>query len=91
MTKYTLVENQKYDLFCMGVFDNLEEAVGKAYLDIADFSSSYEDEGDEFHIKPVVYASNDSGYIIEITFKSKNWDKPCKHWYHILTYETEDE
>lgn len=86
MEKYwTVIEDHGGgEVFCTGVFKTLREAVGQAYIDIATFAESYDEEaGEQFSVSKL-YADEYGGYFIEIEFKAACWDKPEKETYYIL-------
>lgn len=70
---------------CIGVFDKLHEAVGKAYLTISEFSESYKGENDIFTIGRLT-KDGCGGYFIAVDFKASCWEKSEQEVYRILPF-----
>ena len=88
--KYVVVnEHDGGGVFCFGVYDDYDKALGVVMRNIWDFKESYKDDGDTFEISAPYPLEGDGGYGIAVTYKAKSWEKPYKDYYFILY--TEDE
>ena len=88
--KYVYVEELDGGaMFCGGIFDTLEEALGRAMIDIWDFKNNYKDEGDIFEISDLYEMDGEGGKAICVEYKAACWEKSCKSYYFFLYYDTE--
>lgn len=71
-------------LFCLGIVDDYDKALGIAMNNIFDFKRSYEDEGDIFSFSSPYDLDGDGGQAIPVTYKHSGWDKEYTDYYYIL-------
>ena len=91
VNQFVLIEEHGGDgIFCIGVFDDVEKAIGHAMNAIWDFQNSYKDEGDKFEISAPYDLEGDAGFGIDVTFKYSKWDHECTHHWYILDYTKEE-
>ena len=76
------IENGK---FCTWVGDDVYGAIGRIMDSIWDFSDSYKDDGDEFHISEMYEITE--GLQIDVTFKASSWENPSNESWYILFYD----
>lgn len=77
-------------IFCTGIYDDFEKALGATMWDIFDFKDSYKGEHDFFEIGDLEELDGDGGLYITVTFRSAAWNENCVHHYYIL-FEDEEE
>ena len=78
-------------MFCTGIYDDFEKALGATMWDIFDFQESYKDEGDFFEIGGLEELDGDGGLYITVTFKASSWKESDSHNYYILFQDDEEE
>ena len=81
--KWVTIVDDDEAVFCLGVFDTKEEAIGRAHLKIAKFACEYTNEGDTFSTG-TLRADGYGGYYILIEFKDAEWEKSHQGLYRIL-------
>lgn len=77
-------------MFCTGIYDDFEKALGATMWDIFDFKESYKDEGDFFEIGDLEELEGDGGLCITVTFRSSVWKVNHIHRYYILFQDEEE-
>lgn len=88
--KYIVVDEfDSGTLFAIGIVDSFEKAVAIMMSCVWAIQESYKDEGDIFQISQLETRIDGGGYVLDITYKAKSWDKPESGRYHILTVENE--
>ncbi|MBQ8707774.1 MAG: hypothetical protein IJ523_06795 [Succinivibrionaceae bacterium] len=78
------------EIFYHGVFTNLNEAIGSAMQDAADFSESYQDAGDEFRVGLPEWLRNGTGYQITVTYRKSGWIQSHHDYWYILTGDADE-
>ena len=79
-------------MFCTGIYDDFDKALGATMWDIFDFKDNYRDEGDFFEIGDLEeIGDGDGGVYITVTFRSSAWEENCVHHYYILFQDEEEE
>ena len=77
-------------MFCTGIYDDFEKALGATMWDIFDFQESYKDEGDFFEIGGLEELDGDGGLYITVTFRASSWKETDCHHYYILFQDDEE-
>lgn len=76
-------------MFCTGIYDDFEKALGATMLDIYDFKDSYRKEGDLFAIGDLEDVEGEGGVFITVKFKATTWNEGHEHYYYILFVDGE--
>ncbi len=86
--KYVVVnEHDGGGVFCYGIYDDYDVAIGVAMRNILDFKQSYTDEGDVFDLTEPYRMEGDGGDAITVTYKAAGWENAKKDYYYVLFTE----
>ena len=78
-------------VWCHGIYDKYETALGTAIEMIWETHESYLGEGDFFNYTEAEPLDGDGGYYILVQYKKPNWEKLSEEYYFILHIENEGE
>lgn len=77
-------------MFCTGIYNDFEKALGASMFDIYDFKNNYRKDGDFFEIGDLEELDGDGGLYIMVTFRSAAWNENLVHYYYILFQDDEE-
>ena len=79
-----VVDHGNMAVFCTGIYNDFEKALGASMFDIYDFKDNYRNDGDFFEIGDLEELDCDGGVFIRIRFKAGVWKEPEENIYYIL-------
>ena len=79
-----VVEHGNMAIFCTGIYNDFEKALGATMFDIYDFKDNYRKDGDFFDIGDLEELEGDGGLFIIVRFKVETWNEPAEHIHYIL-------
>jgi len=86
--KYVVVnEHDGGGVFCYGIYNDYDTALGVIMKSIRDFMQSYTDDGDEFRYTLPYRMEGDGGDAIAVTYKAAGWGNAKKDYYYVLFTE----
>ena len=86
-----VIDHGSMAVFCTGVYNDFEKALGATMFDIYDFKDNYRKEGDFFDISDLEELDCDGGVYIITRFKAETWNEPDERIYYILFLDEADE
>ncbi len=95
MKKWVVIEQSgdngiRDGIFCTGIFNDVETAIGHAMNSIWDFQDSYKGEGDSFEISSPQDTEGDGGFAIFAKYKAASWEHECVSYWYILDISDEE-
>ena len=89
--KWVLVsEYETGGVWCHGIFDNYETALGTAIEMIWETHEGYLNDGDFFNYTEAEKLEGDGGYFILVQYKKVGWEELTEEYYFILSADKGD-
>ena len=87
-TRYVVIEESNKDIYCLGICDDYETAVGKAYLEAIDFINNTFDNCGDATLQKLSELEAENGDVLSVTWEEDG--KTMHRDFYILENESEE-